>query len=170
MPPDTRQREIIEVFLMHMSEKVAARLRLHHFRASHFYIGVRVDAGFLSRKYRSDPATDHAPDIHAMCQDFLDNHWAGEGCHQVQVTALDPRYADYQEDFLQPDHQRRDRLNQAMDNINGRYGEFTLAPVRLLERSRMPNVIAPAWKPFGHRETILHKRITTDVHHRHEQR
>ena len=155
MPPDTRSRAVIEVFLLHMVEKVAARLRLHHFRASHFFIGLRIDEGFLARKYRCDPPTDHAPDILAMCQDFLDNHWAGQGCHQVQVTALDPGYADYQIDFLAPEHQRRDRLNQAMDSINQRYGEFSLAPMRLLERSRMPNVIAPAWKPFGHRETIL---------------
>lgn len=155
MPPNTKNRSVIEVFLLHMTEKVAARLRLHHFRASRFYIGVRIDAGFLSHKYRCDPPTDHAPDILAMCQDFLDRHWGGQGCHQVQVTALDPRPTDHQVDFLQPVHQRRDRLNQAMDSINGRYGEFTLAPVRLLERSRMPNVIAPAWKPFGHRETIL---------------
>jgi DNA polymerase-4 len=44
--------------------------------------------------------------------------------------------------------------NAAMDRINTRYGEFTLAPARLLNRSTMPNVIAPAWKPFGHRQTI----------------
>jgi DNA polymerase-4 len=155
MPPDTRQREVIETFLLHMAEKLAARLRQHHFRASQFSIGVRIDTGYLSRKYRCDPPTDHGPEIVAMCQDFLDHHWAGQGCHQVQITALDPRYADYQFDFLEPNHQRQDRLNQAMDHINQRYGEFTLAPVRLLNRSKMPNVIAPAWKPFGHRETIL---------------
>lgn len=155
MPPNTKQREIIETFLSHMAEKVAARLRLHHFRASHFYIGLRIDEGFLSRKYRCNPPSNHAPDILAMCQDLLDNHWGGQGCHQVQITALDPKYADYQADFLEPSHQRRDRLNQAMDSINRRYGEFTLAPSRLLSRSKMPNVIAPAWKPFGHRETIL---------------
>ena len=42
----------------------------------------------------------------------------------------------------------------AMDRINNRYGEFALTPARLLNRSTMPNVIAPAWKPFGHRQTI----------------
>jgi DNA polymerase-4 len=41
-----------------------------------------------------------------------------------------------------------------MDDINRDFGEFTLAPARLLKRSDMPNVIAPAWKPDGHRETI----------------
>jgi len=45
-------------------------------------------------------------------------------------------------------------LHQAMDAINDRYGEFTLSPARLLQRSDMPNVIAPAWKPDGHRQTI----------------
>jgi len=46
------------------------------------------------------------------------------------------------------------QLNKAMDEINQRYGEFTLSPARLLNRSDMPNVIAPAWKPSGHRKTI----------------
>jgi DNA polymerase-4 len=155
MPPNTKSRKVIEVFLLHMTVKVAARLRQHHFRASHFYIGLRIDEGFLSRKYRCDPPTDHTSKIFDLCQDFLNRHWGGQGCHQVQVTALDPCYSDHQSDFLEPDHQRRDRLNQAMDKVNHRYGEFALAPMRLLERSRMPNVIAPAWKPFGHRETIL---------------
>ena len=155
MPPNTKDRLVIETFLLHMAAKVAARLRLHHYRASLFFIGVRIDTGFLAHKYRCDPPTDHTPDIVVLCQDFLDRYWGGQGCHQVQITALDPRYADHQLDFLAPDHERRDRLNQAMDNINRRYGEFTLAPIRLLGRSKMPNVIAPAWKPFGHRETIL---------------
>ena len=49
---------------------------------------------------------------------------------------------------------KRDQLNAAIDQINQRYGEFTVAPSRLIDRSAMPNVIAPAWKPFGHRKTI----------------
>ena len=45
-------------------------------------------------------------------------------------------------------------INAVMDEVNERFGEFTLAPARLLKRSSMPNVIAPAWKPDGHRQTI----------------
>jgi DNA polymerase IV len=41
-----------------------------------------------------------------------------------------------------------------MDDINTRFGEFTLSPATLLNRSTMPNVIAPAWKPTGHRRTV----------------
>lgn len=49
---------------------------------------------------------------------------------------------------------KREELNKAVDVINDRYGEFTVAPTRVLGRSEMPNVIAPAWKPDGHRKTI----------------
>ncbi|MDJ0808003.1 MAG: DNA polymerase IV [Gammaproteobacteria bacterium] len=157
MPPNTRDPEVIQTFLLHMAEKVAARLRLHRFRASRIFIGLRIDTGFLAHKYRCNPPTDHAPDIVRLCEHYLRHVWAGQGCHQVQITALDPQPAGYQMDFLEPQHERRDRLNQAMDAVNRRYGEFTLAPTRLLARSRMPNVIAPAWKPFGHRETILQR-------------
>jgi DNA polymerase-4 len=44
--------------------------------------------------------------------------------------------------------------NQAMDLVNRRYGELTLAPARLLNRSDMPNVISPGWKPSGPRQSI----------------
>jgi DNA polymerase-4 len=157
MPPNTKDPEIIETFLLHMAEKVAARLRLHQFRASRFYIGLRIDEGFLGHKYRCDPPTDHAPDIVRLCHHYMHHIWGGQGCHQVQITALNPRQAGFQMDFLESQYSRRNQLNQVMDAVNRRYGEFTLAPTRLLGRSRMPNVIAPAWKPFGHRETILQR-------------
>jgi DNA polymerase-4 len=73
------------------------------------------------------------------------------------VTALDPFPGGLQRDLFEPERGRADQLNAVVDAINHRYGEFALAPARLLLRSSMPNVIAPAWKPFGHRETILKK-------------
>jgi DNA polymerase-4 len=78
--------------------------------------------------------------------------------YQVQITALDPRPVNAQPDLFTvdsyPDMEKRDETNAVTDAINHRYGEFTLAPARLLNRSDMPNVIAPAWKPYGHRQTI----------------
>ena len=67
---------------------------------------------------------------------------------QPESTQLD-MFADDPEKQLQ-----EKMLHKAMDSINQRYGEFTLSPARLLQRSDMPNVIAPAWKPDGHRQTI----------------
>ena len=66
---------------------------------------------------------------------------------QIQVTALDPHSGGLQLDFLVEPNEEREQLNNVIDEINDRFGEFTIALVPLLFRSAMPNVIAPAWKP-----------------------
>jgi len=155
MPPDTSDIEVILTFLLHMSEKVAARLRRHGMRAQHFYIGLRTESGWLAGKPVSARPIDDGASLMALCRDFLQRYWRGQGVHQVQVTALDPSVGGLQPDLFEQEPAAHRDLNTVMDDINHRYGEFTLAPARLLQRSHMPNVIAPAWKPFGHRETIL---------------
>lgn len=154
MPPATQDRAVIEMYLLHMAEKVGARLRKHHMEAQRFFVGLLSDYGYIAQKYKTIKPTDDSREIYALCEDYLHRYWHGWGAHQVQVTALDPQPADTQGDlFLQKD-ERRARLNAAKDSINERYGEFTLAPASLLKRSDMPNVISPAWKPYGHRQTI----------------
>ncbi len=155
MPPDTRDPEVILTFLLHMSEKVAARLRRHGMQARHFHIGLRTESGWLADRRVSEQAIDDSRPLMVLCRDFLRRHWRGQGVHQVQLTALDPAMGGLQPDLFRGQSNPHQALNSVMDEINHRYGEFALAPARLLQRSRMPNVIAPAWKPFGHRETIL---------------
>ena len=155
MPPNTRDAEVIHTYLLHMSEKVAARLRRHGMAAQVFAIGLRVRDGWLGGKARSTLPCDDGRTIIALCLEVVAACWHGEGVHQVQVTALDPRPMNGQlELFAEHSQHRGDAANAAMDAVNRRYGEFALAPARLLNRSNMPNVIAPAWKPFGHRQTI----------------
>lgn len=84
----------------------------------------------------------------------MDECWHGEGVFQRQINAFDPLPAAAQGDWVRPYKGKRDALHGAIDQINQRYGEFTLLPVPLLDRSDMPNVISPAWRPFGYRETI----------------
>ena len=86
---------------------------------------------------------------------MLDEHWRGEGILQVQITALDPIPVDgLLELFAELATSEHHARNQAMDSVNARYGEPTLAPARLLKRSSRPNVILPAWKPHGPRQSI----------------
>ncbi|MES9901400.1 MAG: DNA polymerase IV [Sedimenticola sp.] len=155
MPPETRDPQVIITFLQHMAEKVAARLRRCDYRADRFFIGLRTAEAWLSGNYPYNPPTDHGADIMALCRHFMATLWKGQGVYQVQVTAVSLTPDRGQLDLFAPERLRQQQLDGAMDAINRRYGEFTLAPARLLLRSKMPNVIAPAWKPFGHRETIL---------------
>ena len=53
MPPNTRDIEVIRIYLLHMAEKVAARLRRHALAAQVFAIGLRARAGWIGTKLRS---------------------------------------------------------------------------------------------------------------------
>jgi len=157
MPPNTRDEEVIMTYLIHMSEKLAARLRQHHLQAKHFSINLRVNHGWLGDKFSSAVPTNDSHIIIDLCERFVSDYWQGEGVHGVQVTALDPRPAQQQIEMFNHDPVKQDkqeRVNAVMDQINSRYGEFALAPAQLLNRSSMPNVIAPAWRPYGHRQFI----------------
>jgi len=153
IPPNTKDAETLKLFYQHMSEKVAARLRKYHLKAATFYIGLSTEDGWLKDKAKTQIPTDDGYEIYTLCLDFLNIYWNGRvGAFQVQVTALDPLPEKGQVDFLTQPNQKK--MNKAVDAINQRYGEFSIAPARLINRSEMPNVIAPAWKPTGHRQTI----------------
>jgi len=156
MPPNTTARAVILTYLEHMSFKVGTRLRRHDLVAQSFFIGLRAETGWIGGTWRTATTTDDGAVLMALCRRMLADCWAGEGVSQVQVTALDPRPAAAQlELFGESQHMTdHDKSNAVMDAVNRRYGEFALAPARLLSRSDMPNVIAPAWKPYGHRQTI----------------
>ena len=165
MPPDTTDAAIILMYLLHMSEKVAARLRRYQLQAKHFYIGLKTSLGWLSDKPRLANPTQDGQLIYRLAKTFLESYWHGEGIHQVQITALDPHSITGQLNLFDSndnDIHSGNTYHQVMDNINQRYGELSCAPARLLNRSSMPNVIAPAWKPHGHRQTIDKTRESND--------
>lgn len=154
MPPATRDADVIQTYLLHMCEKVAARLRRHDLEAQLFAIGLRTRCGWLGGRMHTAAATQDGRLVQALCRRVMEECWRGEGIFQVQVTALDPRPARRQRELFAAAPEKRADLHRAVDAINRRYGEFTLASGRLLGRSAMPNVIAPAWKPYGHRQSI----------------
>lgn len=154
VPPNTRDREVLETYLLHMSEKVAARLRRHQLEAQHYFIGLRNSNGWIGDKLHLPRPGNDGRAIFRLCRFLLGNMWRGEGVNQIQVTALAPTPTRHQLELFDSDGQPNDNSNQVMDRINERYGDYTVAPARLLQRSSMPDVIAPAWKPDGHRKTV----------------
>lgn len=155
MPPNTADLNVILAYLLHMSEKLAARLRRNDLEAQIFYIGLREQyGGWLARKEQSLAPTNDGKAIYALAEKFVQMDWLGQAVCQVQITALDPRPAKKQLDLFGEFDPKREYLNSAVDTINSKYGEFVIAPARLLNRSAMHNVIAPAWKPDGPRKSV----------------
>jgi DNA polymerase-4 len=127
---------------------------LHDYVASSFYIAIKLKKVWLKQVYSSIVQTNDGQVIFQLCQQFVEHCWQHQGVWQVRLVALNPQH-DIQKDlFVRQVDAQRQQLNQAIDQVNQRYGEFTVAPARLLNRSEMPNVIAPAWKPSGHRKTV----------------
>lgn len=154
MPPNTRNKKVLIIYLQHMCEKLASRLRKHNMVAQCFFIGWRHELGWLGDKCQWVYPTADGKNIFRLGQMILQAVWHGEPVHQIQVTALDPKPNTHQLDLFIGPNQEREQLNTIVDQINDRFGEWAIAPAQMLERSSMPNVIAPAWKPYGHRQTI----------------
>ena len=156
MPPNTTARDVICMYLIHMAEKLGARLRQHSLAAQRYFIGLRTQNGWIGSNRLKTPFPTHdSRPVIELCNRMVYDCWQGEGVYQVQVSALDPRPAKGQKELFGEEEGRFHQLNQVMDEINHRYGEFTLTRASLMHRSDMPNVIAPAWKPYGHRQTIV---------------
>ncbi|OBS09505.1 DNA polymerase Y family protein [Acidihalobacter prosperus] len=155
LPPATRDPRLLQQYLEHMAQKVAARLRRNGLEAQQLFIGLRTDTGWLGGRYLTPRPTDDGQPIAALCRQVLARVWQGEGVHQVQVTALDPAPADVQLDlFEDPVAPTRQAVNRAVDRINRRFGGQAVATASLLGRVPLHDVIAPAWKPDGIRRTV----------------
>ncbi len=156
LPPGTRARDALLIYLHHMSEKVAARLRKHDLEAQRYFIGLKLELGWVGAKLQLATPEADGNELFALCRFVLESEWHGEAVGQVQVTALDPRPAQRQLGLFDDNHARheRDAAHHAVDSVNARFGKLTLAPARLLGRDDQPDVIAPAWKPDGLRRTV----------------
>ncbi|WOG29441.1 DNA polymerase IV [Endozoicomonas sp. 8E] len=158
IPPNTRDKTILRTYLLHMCEKVAARLRRYDFEARLFAIGMNTPGGWVSKKLRTTTPTSDGDQIMALADFFLDVYWdQGErshGVHQVHVGALDPQTKHGQGELFTEEDAKKEKLLATIDEVNHRYGEFALCKALLLNRSEMPNVISPAWRPAGPRNTL----------------
>ncbi len=154
IPPNTMDETIILTYFQHMAEKVAYRLRKNHLKAKSFYIAMRTNTTWIKDNRNTETMTDDGQNIYKLCSSFLNDYWYGDGVFQVQVTAKNPMPSSGQIELFVSYNTKRESLNEVMDQINQRFGAYTLMPAKLLNKSTMPDVIAPAWKPSGHRQTI----------------
>ena len=154
LPPGTRDPEVLRSYLQHMAELIALRMRQHGLAALTFAVGLGTDAGWIGGEYRAVIPTDDGHLIDRFCADLLARCWQGEGVYQVAVQALDPKERGNQPDLFAAEPERQHQLNAVMDEVNTKYGRWTLMPARMLNRSATPDVISPSWKPTGHRQTI----------------
>jgi len=100
IPPNTKDRKTLELFYLHMSEKVGARLRKHSLTSQKYYIALYTEQGWVKDTMKTVIASSDSADIYGLCKAFLDQYWQKQlGCFQVQVTATNPLPDKGQIDF-----------------------------------------------------------------------
>lgn len=157
LPPNTTNLQTLRTFFRHMSEKLGLRLRKHELEARHFWIGLRTDIGWIGAEQATAHPIADGRIIFRLCETVVAEQWQGQPAHQVQVTALDPAPRQQQGDlfsYATTTQRKQHAVHHVTDVINQRFGAFTLAPAPLLARSDMPDVIAPAWKPHGVKNSV----------------
>jgi len=151
LPPKTNNKQSLLTYYQHMSERVAARLRKHNMVSDKFFIAWQGYDDAFSTTANSH-ATNDGNLIFDLCKTFLNDHWKKQNVFSIQVTAIEPHVDVGQSDlFSIPENKQ---LNKAIDAINGKFGKNVVRKGLMINDLETPDVISPAWKPTGHRQTI----------------
>ncbi len=142
----------IERHLLQLSEKVGRRLRRGLYSGRTVTVTLRYsDFHTFSRQRRLRHAVNHGLDIYAAAAAILRELDLRQAVRLVGVS-VSSLERNVEQMPLFADERKRKFIAHAMDEINDRYGHFTVTWGTLAERYRHERVISPAWRPAGDRE------------------
>tara|TARA_Y100000590_G_scaffold169037_1_gene193481 strand:+ start:164727 stop:165920 length:1194 start_codon:yes stop_codon:yes gene_type:complete len=151
--PNTQDDYEIRYILYRMSEKVAARMRSHNYESNKFFIGIKIQTGWISDYFKTKTYINNGKNIFDLCISLLNTIKIKYGVFQVQVTAVNPKACNTQKDlFDDVIHQRI--LDSTIDKLNEKFGRLVVIPARLNTYQESPDVISPSWRPSGHRKSL----------------
>ena len=149
---DCADRTTLERHLLQLSEKVGQRLRRGRYRARTVTLTIRhADFHTFSKQRRLQHTVDHGLDIYAAAAGLLRELPLHQPVRLVGVSmsGLDRNAVQMP---LFTEERKRGFIAEAMDDINDRYGNYTVTWGTLAERTRHERIISPAWRPAGDRQ------------------
>ena len=147
MPPYTNDPKMVWTYLQYLCEKLATRLRRHHLVAQEIFYGVKCyDLGWIGDKVRLPIPTDDGRIFFDNGKRLLESLWHHQAIWHIQVTALDPNQGYRQMDlFTKPDLKTNEK-NKAVDEINQRFGKYTLTTASLFKSPLLEDATRPFTK------------------------
>ena len=143
--------ESIERYILQLSEMVGRRLRRSHYSGRTVALTLRYpDFHTFTKRCTINDYINDGLDIYLAALEVLKLTRLKDAVRLlgVSVSNLAKNYG--QIPLFRKDRDRRTVL-LAMDEINDRYGEFSVVRARLLDRYPHKGVISPAWRPTGAR-------------------
>ncbi len=151
LPKDTYNREVAKNYLLSLSEQVARRLRRKHYKGKTVSLVIRFpDFSHFSQQKTIKEFIDDAREIYQTALYLLEQisiETSGARLVGVSVSNLIKGVGQLS---LFKEEWREQMLLEAMDEVNDRYGEFTLTWGRLLDKIKKTNILSPAWRPEKH--------------------
>jgi len=142
----------IERHILQLAEKVGRRLRRGSYYGRTVSLTLRyADFQTFSRQRKLFHAVCHGLDIYAAAREILRQLSLAQPIRLVGVS-VSSLERDVSQMPLFYDERRRMCVTGAMDEINDRYGDFTVTWGSLAERYCHGRVISPAWRPGGDRQ------------------
>ncbi len=144
---------LIERHILQLAEKVGRRLRRGSYHGRTVGLTLRyADFQTFSRQKKLLRAVNHGLDIYAVAREILRELRLAQPVRLVgiSVSGLDKYFP--QMPLFDGDERKRMFITGAMDEINDRYGDFTVTWGSLAERYCHKRVISPAWRPEGDRK------------------
>lgn len=155
---DIHRREDILKYLLQLSEMVGRRARRYGVSGRTVDLYVRY-ADFDSSFGKQQSLAEHicqTADIYRAAVAILDSVTLEQPIRLLGVRLTNLRHRE--EQFSLFDDKKRQRFaTRAMDEVNDRYGEFTVTfgSLRADDEARGSFVISPAWRPEGIRSVAV---------------
>lgn len=149
LPRDISDKEILHRTLLQLSERVARRARKNHLCGRTVTLTLRyADFTTFTKRIRRDDFLHHGPEIYLTAREILSALRLRQAIRLIGVSLSDLA-RDYLQLSLFEEERKKEEIARAMDTVNDRYGMFAVTWGTLLERSKEPGVISPAWRPAG---------------------
>lgn len=148
---DLYSMEKIERVIFQLSEQVARRLRHHQYRGKTICLTLRYPDFSTDSKQKTIPRfVDDGREIYVHTLNILKKFYNPNYGVRLLGVSVSNLIKDTAQLSLFLEEQREQKLLEAMDSINERWGEFKITWARLMHRARSGNVISPAWRPHKH--------------------
>lgn len=158
LPHDVTHRKVMAQHILRLAEMVGRRLRKHHFKGRTIALTIRYSSfTTFTRQLTLKHPFDNSQDIYQAALSILTTI---QLTHPVRLlgVGISNLIPETSQLSLFKEEQKRVTVTKLMDDINNRYGEFTLTWGSLLFPFSHKGVISPAWRPEGTRKIEFNRR------------
>lgn len=146
---DIDDREEIERQILRLAEMVGRRARRHHYAGRTVTLTIRYnDFTTFSKRRTINDYINHGLDIYRVADEILEGIKLKLPVRLAGVSLSGMVRGGLQLKLFES-WQKRGRAVEAMDEINNRYGEFSITYGRLLHCRKHSRVISPSYRPSG---------------------